>query len=64
LQIHSRLFFEFQIIGEIKMSGLFSPLKGFYRLTLLYLTKPAYRKAVNDIIRDAIAIPKHFMKSL
>ena len=51
-----------QFVNEFKMSGLVSSLKGGYILLTLYLTKPAYRKAMNDMAKDALSMPKHFMK--
>lgn len=51
-----------QVINEIRMSGLVPSVKGGYTLLKLYLMKPAYRKAMNNMAKDAWSMPKHFMK--
>jgi arsenite methyltransferase len=51
-----------QAISEIKMNGLTPTFMAMYRMLWVYLTKPAYRKAINDMVKDARAIPKDFMK--
>jgi len=51
-----------QTISELKMNGLTPALKATYRMLWVYLTKPAYCKAINDMVKDARAIPKDFMK--
>ncbi len=51
-----------QAISEIKMNGLTPALKATYRMLWVYLTRPAYRKAINDMVKDARSIPKDFIK--
>lgn len=51
-----------QAISEIKMNGLGPAFRATYRLPWLYLTKPAYRKAINEMVRDARNMPKGFTK--
>lgn len=51
-----------QAINEFKLSGIANSFKAIYRILWLYLTRPAYRKAVNDMIKDARDIPKDFTK--
>ncbi|HUV82316.1 MAG TPA: hypothetical protein VMW53_04465 [archaeon] len=51
-----------QFVNEFKISGIGQSIKGGYVLLRLYLTKPVYRKAMNTMVKDALSMPKHFMK--
>ena len=51
-----------QAINEVKLSGITASFKAAGRMLWLYFTKPAYRKAMNDMVKDARAIPKDFTK--
>ncbi len=51
-----------QAISEVKMSGITTSFKAGGRMLWLYFTKPAYRKAMNDMVKDAMAMPRDFMK--
>ena len=51
-----------QVISEIKMNGLTPAFIGACRILKLYFTKPAYRKAINDMVKDARNMPKDFTK--
>jgi len=51
-----------QFVSEFKTSGIGQSFKGGYVLLRLYLTKPVYRKAMNTMAKDALSMPKHFMK--
>jgi arsenite methyltransferase len=51
-----------QAINEVKLSGINTSFKAMGRMLWLYFTKPAYRKAMNYMARDAMTIPRDFMK--
>ena len=51
-----------QAINEVKLSGITNSFKAVGRMLWLYFTKPAYRKAINDMVKDARDIPKDFTK--
>jgi arsenite methyltransferase len=51
-----------QVISELKMNGLTPAFKATYRMLWVYITKPAYRKAINGMVKDARDIPKDFKK--
>ena len=50
-----------QFIGEIRMYGFAQPFVAIYKLFSLYLTRPPYRRAINNMVKDAISMPKKFM---
>ena len=50
-----------EAINEVRLNGITS-FKAAGRMLWLYFTKPAYRKAMNDMARDAMAMPRNFMK--
>lgn len=43
------------------MNGLTPSLAAAYRMLWIYLTKPEFRKAVNDMAVNAMGISKDFM---
>ena len=51
-----------QFISEVKLNGITTSFRAFGRMLWPYFKKPAYRKAVNDMVKDARAMPKDFMK--
>ncbi len=51
-----------QAINEVKLSGITTSFKAIGRMLWLYFTKPAYRKAMNYMARDAMTMPRNFMK--
>jgi hypothetical protein len=46
-----------QIISEIKLVGLADHLKSVYRLFDLYIKRPVYRKAINQMTKDGLRFP-------
>ena len=51
-----------QAINEVKLSGISTSFKAIGRMLWLYFTKPAYMQAINYMARDAMTMPRNFMK--
>ncbi|MFQ6087716.1 MAG: hypothetical protein ACE5K0_02285 [Candidatus Methanofastidiosia archaeon] len=49
-------------INEVRLIGFAEIPKAWYRLLSLYIKRPAYRKAIREMTKEARAIPKNFFE--
>jgi hypothetical protein len=49
-------------INEVKLSGISTSFKAMGRMLWLYFTKLAYMEAMNYMARDAMTMPRNYMK--